>query len=232
MLRFCANLTMLFNELAFPDRFAAAARAGFRAVEFKDPFLHEPARLAELLHENALQLVLFNLPPGNRDLGDRGLGCQPLRRSEFRDGVGLAIEYARVLGCGLVNCLSGVAPPGIARGLLHETYVDNLRFASVEMEKHGVRAVIEPVNGIDIPGAFLTRTDQAASILDEVGSGNLGIEYDVYQAQREEGNLAVTLERHMPRIWHMQVADVPSRAEPGTGEINYPYLFQIGRAHV
>lgn len=225
MPRFAANLSMLFNEVAFLGRFEAAARAGFGAVEFMSPYEHDAREIAARLRGHGLTQVLFNMPAGDRPRGDRGIACQPARQAEFRASVQLALEYATTLGTGMVNCLAGIAPPGVEREALHATYVENLDHACQQAARVGVKVVIEPLNPHDFPGFFLTRTDQAAAIVAEVGAANLGIEYDVYHAQMAEGNLAATVRRFLPLIWHMQVADVPTRAEPGTGEIRFDYLF-------
>lgn len=227
MLRFTANLTMLFNELPFLERFDAAARAGFRGAEFKDPFSCSKADVVAAVRDSGLEPVLFNMPAGDWDNGERGIGALPGREQEVRDGVALSIEYALALGTRTINMLGGKPPKDADRGLVRRVFVDNLRYAATELKKHGLRLVIEPVNTYDSPGVFLTRTEQAVEIIRDVGADNLGIEYDVYQAQLMEGDLTNTLTKHMARIWHMQVADVPSRAEPGTGEIHYEHVLGV-----
>lgn len=222
---FAANLTMMFTEVPFLDRFALAAKAGFRHVEFLFPYAFPAPDLKALLSEHRLDLVLHNLPAGNWDAGERGIGCLPDRVDEFREGVGLAIEYARALGVPRINCLAGKAPAGVGDAVLRATFVQNLQFAAAELKKAGIKLLIEPINTFDIPGFYLTRTTQALSILDEVGSDNLYLQYDIYHAQRMEGELAATLAAHLPRIAHVQLADNPGRHEPGTGEINYDFLF-------
>src|ERR1043166_3744023 len=226
MLRFSAHLSMLFTEVDFLDRFEAAARAGFGGVEYMGPYDFDKRVIAELLQTHKLTQVLFNMPAGNRAAGDRGIACQPGRRAEFLDSVGLALDYAVALGCVQINCLAGNVPPDLAPQAAHETYVENLRYVAAHAARQNVRVVIEPLNPIDFPGFFLTRTDQAAAIVAEVGSPNLGIEYDVFHAQKSEGNLADTIERHFPLMWHLQIADVPTRQERGTGEIRFNYLFE------
>jgi hydroxypyruvate isomerase len=226
MPRFAANLTMLFTELPFMQRFEAAARAGFEAVEYLFPYAFDKKELAGALRANTLQQVLHNLPAGNWDAGERGIACHPDRVGEFREGVGVAIDYATALGCPQVNCLAGKFPAGAALQDAHRTLVENLRFAAKELDAAGIRLVIEPINHFDIPGFFLTRTDQALALLDEVASPNLKLQYDVYHAQRMEGELGATLSKHVDRIGHIQLADNPGRGEPGTGEINYPWLFR------
>lgn len=227
MLRFTANLTMLFNEVGFLDRFALAAKAGFRGVEFKDPFAYRKEDVVSAVRDSGLEPVLFNMPAGDWAGGERGIGCIPGREQEVRDGVALTIDYALALKTGIINMLGGIPPKGADRDLVRRTFVENLRYAASELKKHGLRLVIEPVNTYDSPGVFLTRTEQAVEIIRDVGADNLGIEYDVYQAQLMEGDLTNTLRKHMARIWHMQVADVPSRAEPGTGEINYEHVLGV-----
>ena len=226
MPKFAANLTMLFTELPFMDRFEAAAKAGFEAVEYLFPYAFDKKELAAALRANGLEQVLHNLPAGNWDGGERGIACHPDRVSEFKEGVGRAIDYATALGCPRHNCLAGKLPVGAALQDAHPTLVDNLRFAARELEGAGIRLVIEPINSFDIPGFFLTRTDQALALLDEVGSSNLKVQYDIYHAQRMEGELGNTLSRHIARIGHIQLADNPGRGEPGTGEINYAWLFR------
>jgi hydroxypyruvate isomerase len=226
MPRFAANLTMLFDDLPFLDRFAAAREAGFAAVEYLFPYDHPPAELLARLRHHGLKQVLHNLPAGNWAAGDRGIACDPRRVQEFRDGVAHAIRYAHALDCPQLNCLAGKLPAGVPPQEATATLVDNLHYAARELGREGLRLLVEPINAFDIPGFFLTRTDQALAILDEVGADNLLLQYDVYHAQRSEGELAATLQRHLPRIGHIQVADNPGRHEPGTGEINYAFLFR------
>lgn len=226
MPRFAANLTMLFTELPFMERFEAAAKAGFKAVEYLFPYAYDKKELTAALRGNGLQQVLHNLPAGNWDSGERGIGCHPDRVSEFREGVGMAIDYATALGCPKLNCLLGKLPAGVSPEQARKTTVENLRFAARELQSAGIMLLIEPINHFDIPGFFLTRTDQALSIIDEVGSTNLLLQYDIYHAQRMEGELAATITKNMARIGHIQLADNPGRGEPGTGEINYAWLFK------
>ncbi len=226
MPKFAANLSMLFTELPFLDRFEAAAEAGFRGVEYLFPYAFPKEALAERLARHGLVQVLHNLPAGNWEAGERGIACHPDRVGEFRDGVGRAIDYAHALGCTQINCLAGVAPAGVAEAALRDTFVANLRFAASQLAEAGIRLLIEPINTFDIPGFYLNRTAQAAEILDEVASDNLFIQYDIYHAQRMEGELAATIARHLPRIAHIQLADNPGRHEPGSGEIHYPWLLR------
>ncbi|KWT97087.1 MULTISPECIES: hydroxypyruvate isomerase [unclassified Variovorax] len=226
MPRFAANLTMLFTELPFMQRFEAAAKAGFKAVEYLFPYPFDKKELTAALRANGLQQVLHNLPAGNWEGGERGIACHPDRVGEFREGVGMAIDYATALGCPKLNCLLGKLPVGVGAQEARQVAVENLRFAARELQSAGIMLLIEPVNHFDIPGFFLTRTDQALSIIDEVGSTNLLLQYDIYHAQRMEGELAATITKNMARIGHIQLADNPGRGEPGTGEINYPWLFK------
>lgn len=226
MPRFAANLSMLFTELPFLERFGAAARAGFQGVEYLFPYAFNKDELAEQLERHRLVQVLHNLPAGNWEGGERGIACHPDRVAEFRHGVGRAIEYATALGCTQINCLAGIAPAGVSPELLRYTLLSNLRYAAGQLQEAGIRLLIEPINTFDIPGFYLSRTAQAADILDEVGADNLFIQYDLYHAQRMEGELAATVARHLPRIAHIQLADNPGRHEPGSGEINYPWLLR------
>lgn len=225
MPRFAANLTMLFTEQPFLDRFELAAKAGFDAVEFLFPYAHPAQEIKQRLDDNGLKLVLHNLPAGDWDAGERGIACLPDRKEDFKSGVGKAVEYAKALGVGQLNCLAGKAPAGVADDRLRATFVENLAFAAKALKAADLKLLIEPVNGIDIPGFYLTRSAQALAILDEVGSDNAYLQYDIYHMQRTEGELAATLQKHLPRIAHVQLADNPGRNEPGTGEINYPFLF-------
>jgi hydroxypyruvate isomerase len=225
MPRFAANLTMLYTEHAFLDRFEPAARAGFEAVEFLFPYAFDPLEIRRRLDANGLSLVLHNLPAGDWEAGERGIACHPDRIDEFRAGVARAIDTARVLGVGQLNCLAGKAPAGVPEDVLRRTLVANLRHAADALGAAGLRLLIEPINTFDIPGFYLNRTAQAARLLEEVGAENAFIQYDLYHAQRMEGELAATLQAYLPRIGHIQLADNPGRHEPGTGEINYPFLF-------
>ncbi len=227
MPQFAANLTMLFNEVPFMERFEAAAKAGFKHVEFLFPYAFPAADIKARLDDNGLSLVLHNLPAGDWDAGERGIACHPDRVEEFRTGVAKAIEYAKVLGVKQLNCLVGKVPAGADDKAVHQTMVDNLRFAAGELKNAGLRLLIEPINTFDIPGFALNRTEQALALMDEVGSDNLFVQYDIYHAQRMEGELGATLEKNLARIGHIQLADNPGRNEPGTGEINYPFLFKL-----
>jgi len=225
MPKFAANLTMLFTEAPFLDRFERAAQAGFKAVEFLFPYAYAAQEIRQRLDAYGLALVLHNLPAGDWEAGERGIACHPERVGEFREGVGRAIAYAQALGVGQINCLAGKAPAGVGEDALRQTFVENLRFAATELKQAGLRLLIEPINTFDIPGFYLNRTAQAVAILDEVGADNAFVQYDLYHAQRMEGELAATVQKFLPRIGHVQLADNPGRNEPGTGEIHYPFLF-------
>jgi hydroxypyruvate isomerase len=227
MPKFAANLTMLYNEVPFLDRFAAAARHGFKGVEFMFPYPYRPAEIAERLQGHGLAMVLHNLPAGDWDGGERGIACHPDRVQEFRDGVGRAIEYATALGCKQVNCLAGKAPGGIPEAKLRDAFVENLAYAATQLGAAGIKLLIEPVNTRDIPGFYLNKTAQALKLIAEIGSDNLFLQYDIYHMQIMEGDLARTIEAALPKIAHVQLADNPGRNEPGTGEINYPFLFSF-----
>lgn len=226
MPKFAANLTMLFTELPFLDRFAAARAAGFEAVEYLFPYDWPRQELAARLKEHCLQQVLHNLPAGDWAAGERGIACHPDRVAEFRAGVARAIEYAHALGCPQLNCLAGKLPAGVDPAKARTTFIANLRFAAAQLQANNLRLLVEPINTFDIPGFFLTRTDQALALIEEVDADNLFLQYDIYHAQRMEGELAGTLARHLPSIGHIQLADNPGRNEPGTGEINYAFLFR------
>jgi hydroxypyruvate isomerase len=225
MTKLAANLTMLYNEVDFLDRFDAAAQSGFEGVEFLFPYAFPQDALAERLHKNRLTQVLHNLPAGDWAAGERGIACHPDRVGEFQDGVGRAIDYATRLGCRQVNCLAGIAPKGVAAEAARATLVANLRFAADKLGAAGIRLLIEPINTYDIPGFFLSRTQQALDIIEDTGSPNLFLQYDIYHMQRMEGELANTIKANLGAIAHIQLADNPGRNEPGTGEINYRFLF-------
>lgn len=226
MPKLAANLTMLFNEHDFLDRFREAAQAGFRGVEFLFPYAYAREAIHERLVRHELTLVLHNLPAGDWNAGERGIAVLPERVAEFRDGVARAIDYAGALGCDQINCLAGIGPEGVERARLHDTLRENLAYAASELKKAGIRLLIEPINTRDIPGFFLTNTAQAVALIEETGSDNLFVQYDAYHMQIMEGDLARTIEENLPRIAHVQLADNPGRHEPGTGEINYPFLFK------
>jgi hydroxypyruvate isomerase len=225
MPKFSANLSMLFGEVDFLDRFDAAAKAGFTGVEYLFPYAYKKEELVEKLHKNGLVQVLHNLPAGNWEKGERGIACHPDRVNEFKEGVAKAIDYATALGCKQVNCLVGLTPQGVDPLKAHDLIVSNVSFAAGELKKAGIRLLIEPCNTRDMPGFFLNYTAQALKIIEATGSDNVFVQYDVYHAQVMEGDLANTIEKNLAKIGHIQIADNPGRHEPGTGEINYPYLF-------
>ena len=226
MPRFCANLTMLYNEHGFLDRFAAARADGFAGVEYMFPYAFRKEDLAEAIERNGLVQVLHNLPAGNWEGGERGIACLPDRTGEFQEGGGRSLEYARALGCPQLNCLVGLTPTNVDAERVRQTLVDNLRFAARELGQAGIRLLVEPVNSKDIPGFHLDRVDKAVAVLEDVGSPNAFLQFDFYHQQRMDGELLATYRRLKDRIAHVQIADNPGRNEPGTGEINYPFLFE------
>ena len=227
MPKLAANLTMLYNEVDFLDRFEAAAKSGFAGVEYLFPYAYPKEQLAERLAKHKLTQVLHNLPAGDWAAGERGIACHPTRVSEFQDGVGKAIDYARALGCKQVNCLAGIAPKDVAPDTIRATLVDNLRFAARSLSAAGIKLLIEPINTFDIPGFYLSHSRQGLDIIRDTGSNNLFLQYDIYHMQRMEGELAATMKAHLVQIAHLQLADNPGRNEPGTGEINYRFLFRF-----
>ncbi|MES2712212.1 MAG: 2-oxo-tetronate isomerase [Pseudomonadota bacterium] len=226
MPRFAANLSMMFGEIPFLDRFAAARKARFEAVEFLFPYDHPAAEIATRLKDNGLAQVLFNAPPGDWTNGERGMAALPGRQSEFRDAIFKALEYATALECPRLHVMAGLAPAGVAHDTLTATYGANLAWAAEECGRSGVKPVIEPINHRDIPGFFLNTTDQAAAIIHAVGPEKLGMQFDLYHCQITEGDIVKRVEKHLPLIAHMQVADNPGRNEPGTGEVNWPFVFE------
>ena len=226
MPRFAANLSMLFTEVDFLDRFAAAADAGFSGVEYLFPYDYPAEQIKAQLDANKLQQVLFNLPAGDWAAGERGIACDPSRVEEFRAGVDKAIAYAQVLGNRQINCLAGIRPQGHDCATIKQTFVDNLKYAAGKLEAAGIRLVMEMINTRDIPGFYLNNTQQALEIREAVGSANLYLQYDIYHMQIMEGDLARTVESNLAVINHVQLADNPGRNEPGTGEINYRFLFE------
>ncbi|AJY45898.1 hydroxypyruvate isomerase [Martelella endophytica] len=227
MPKFAANLSFLYADRPFLDRIAAAAKDGFPAVEYVGPYDFPEEKVAAALKAANVKQALFNLPAGDWAGGERGIGCLPDRVEEFKAGVDKAISYAKALGCPKVNCLAGIAPRGVASEMLEETLVENLKYAAPRLAEVGVKLLLEPINLRDIPGFFVSTTDHAERILDAVGSDNLFIQYDIYHTQVMQGDLAETYRRLKAKIAHVQLADNPGRHEPGTGEINYPYLFNM-----
>jgi hydroxypyruvate isomerase len=227
MPKFSANLSMLFPERPFLERFPVAAAAGFGAVEYSQPYDYPAEQLADLLHKHKLQQCLFNMPAGNWAAGERGIACLPDRVGEFQDAVGKAVHYANVLQCPLVNCLSGLKPASVPHDKAQATFVANLRFAAAELKKIGVVLLTEPINFYDMPGFFINTSAQGIAAIDAAGGDNMKLQYDIYHMQRMEGELAETITRLMPRIGHFQIAGNPKRTEPDKGEINYPFLLQL-----
>jgi len=225
MPKFAANLTMLFTERPFLERCAAARAAGFDAVEFLFPYAWPAQEIKALLTQHRLRLVLHNLPAGDWDAGERGIACLPDRTEEFRAGVARAIEYVTALEVPQLNCLIGKVPAGVDPRQIDETVIENLRHAAAELARHGKRLVIEAINTYDIPGFYLHGTAQALRLIEQVGADNLLVQYDIYHMQRMEGEIAATLQKHLNRIGHVQLADNPGRHEPGTGELNWRFLF-------
>ncbi len=225
MPRFAANLSMMFTEVDFLDRFDAAARAGFRGVEFLFPYDHPAAEIRRRLDAAGLTQALFNMPPGDWAKGERGMACLPGRQGEFREGVKRALDYAAVLDCKLVHCMAGIVPAGVAPVTAGSVYAANLAWAAEQAHAAEVKLVIEPINHRDMPGYFLNTQAQGAAIVDAIGRDRLGLQFDVYHVQVTEGDITKRMEQFMPMIAHMQVADVPARNEPGTGEIGWKFVF-------
>ncbi len=227
MPKFAANLTMLFTEFDFLDRFAAARAAGFDGVELLFPYAYDAQQIGERLRRHRLELVLHNMPPGDWDGGERGIACDPRRVEEFRRGVERARDFASALRVPRLHCMAGIAPPGVATERARATLIDNLRHAADRLRPHGIQLLIEPINTRDIPGYFLTGSRQALDLIADCGRDNIFLQYDVYHMQRMEGELSETIRANLPRIGHIQIADTPGRHEPGSGEINYAYLFAL-----
>jgi hydroxypyruvate isomerase len=229
MPQFAANLSMLYNEHAFPDRFAAAAADGFKAVEYLFPYAFAATELAQQLRDHGLQQVLFNAPPGNWDAGERGLACLPGREAEFRAGFAQALEYAQVLDCPRIHVMAGLAPGGVERARLQATYEANLVWAAGQAASAGRDVLIEPINTRDIPGFFLNRQDEAHRIVASLGAANLKVQMDLYHCQIVEGDVAMKIRQWLPtgQVGHMQIAGVPMRHEPDLGELHHPYLFDV-----
>jgi 2-dehydrotetronate isomerase len=238
MPQFAANLSWMYTELPMAERFAAAARDGFSAVEILSPYVWAPQELKAILQRNDLQLVLFNAPPGGVDpagiekawaSSQKGTACLSGREAEFRGGIAIALEYAQVLGCPRIHVMAGVLPAGVEREAAQPTYVNNLREAAAMAAKVGVDLLIEPINTRDIPRFFLNRQDHAHEIVREVDAANVKVQMDLYHCQIVEGDLAMKLRKYLPtgHVGHIQIAGVPGRNEPDVGEINYPYLFAL-----
>lgn len=227
MPKFAANLSMMFNEVPFPQRFGAAADAGFKAVEFLFPYDHTPQEVASWLQKHDLKNVLFNLPPGDWAAGERGIAALPGREDEFRAGVARAVEYARALGTPSVHMMAGLIPAGADMAIHRALYLQNLRHAADEVARHGLQLLIEPINGRDMPGYFLQSQAQAHQLRVESGASNVKVQMDFYHAQIVEGDLASTFKQYFEHIGHVQIASVPTRNEPDDGEVNYPYLYRL-----
>ena len=229
MPRFAANLSMLYPEHAFLDRYAAAASDGFEAVEFLFPYDFDAAALAQQLADHGLQQVLFNAPPGDWNGGERGMACLPGREAEFRSGFAKALDYAQALHCPRVHVMAGLAPAGADRAPLQATYEANLAWAAAQAQGAGVDVLVEPINTRDIPGFFLNRQDEAHRIVQAIGAPNLKVQMDLYHCQIVEGDVAMKIRQYLPtgRVGHFQIAGVPQRHEPDLGELNHRYLFDV-----
>jgi len=226
MPKFSANLTMMFNEVEFLDRFERASKAGFKAVEYMFPYEWSKEQLAGLLESNNLEQVLFNLPAGNWAGGERGIACIPGREGEFQDGVGKSIEYAKTLQCPVLNCLVGLTPNGVAPDKVRETIIKNSRFAADALANEGIKLLLEALNNKDIPGFYLVGSKQTIELIEEIDHPNVSFQYDIYHMQRMEGELTASITNLADKIGHIQLADNPGRHEPGTGEINFTNLFK------
>jgi hydroxypyruvate isomerase len=227
MPRFAANLSMLFPELRFLDRFAAAAAAGFKGVEFLFPYEHGAAIVAERARAAAVEVVLFNTWPGDWEAGERGLAALPGREADFAAAVATAIDYATTLGCARVHLMAGIPPADADPAACRATYVANLKAAAAMLAPHGITGLIEPINRRDIPGYHLNRQDDAHAVVQRVSAANLAVQMDLYHCQIVEGDLATKLSRYIGGVGHIQIAGVPERHEPDTGEVNYAYLFAL-----
>jgi hydroxypyruvate isomerase len=218
---------MLFGEVELPERFEAAARCGFKAVEIQFPYGWSRRQLADIASHAGVEVVLINIPGGDAQKGERGIACLPARAHEFREGVAKAIEYSMALGCKRMNCLAGIAPRDADGAVLRETFVSNLRYAARELARSGMTLLVEPISTHAVPGFYLNRSAEAFALADEVGADNLKVQYDLYHMRIMGDDLAAAIEANLGRIGHMQFADVPGRHEPGTGEIEFPSLFEL-----
>ncbi|MGJ7578842.1 2-oxo-tetronate isomerase [Variovorax sp. RHLX14] len=229
MPRFAANLSMMYTEHEFLDRFAAAATDGFKGVEFLFPYAYTPQDLARRLADNGLQQALFNAPPGDWDAGERGMSALPGREDEFRQSIARALEYAEALNCPHIHVMAGMVPAGADRAVMRSTYVANLRWACEQARPAGRTLLIEPINGRDMPSYFLSRQDDAHAVIAEVGADNLKVQMDLYHCQIVEGDLAMKIRHYLPtgRVGHFQIAGVPDRHEPDQGEVDFRYLFGV-----
>ena len=229
MPRFAANLSMMYGEHSFMDRFAAAAADGFSAVEFLFPYAFEAGALARALVDNGLQQVLFNAPAGDFERGERGMAALPGREAEFRGHFERALEYAAALACPRVHVMAGLVPEGVTREQLRPTYIANLGWAAERAASAGLDILIEPINTRDIPGYFLNRQAEAHAVVAEVGSPRLKVQMDLYHCQIVEGDVATKLRQYLPggHVGHLQIAGVPERHEPDRGELDYGYMFEV-----
>jgi hydroxypyruvate isomerase len=227
MPKFAANLTMMFTEVPFPERFARAAKAGFEGVEFLFPYDHAPQGVAGWLHESRLVNVLFNMPPGDWTAGERGLAALPGREAEFRASVAKALDYARALGTERLHVMAGLLSAGADRARHRAVYVGNLRHAARELAREGRTLLIEPINTRDMPGYFLNTQDDGHAICGEVGEPNLKVQMDFYHTQIVQGDVTMTLRKYFAGVGHIQIAGVPERHEPDTGELNNNYLMRV-----
>jgi hydroxypyruvate isomerase len=239
MPKFAANLSLMYPELPFLERFEAAAKDGFKAVEFLFPYAFSAQELAARLQGNGLQQVLFNAPPGGSDAasiasawdqaGDKGTAAVPGREAEFRAGVLLALAYAEALDCPRIHLMAGLVAAGRGREQVLPVYLANLRWAAAEAAQRGRDVLIEPINTRDVPGFFLNRQDHAHEIVAEVGAPNLKVQMDLYHCQIVEGDVAMKIRKYLPTgaVGHFQIAGVPERHEPDIGEVNYAYLFGV-----
>lgn len=226
MTKLAANLSMLYQQSPFLERFSLASKDGFRAVEFLFPYEFKKEDIGRDLKENELQIVLHNLPAGDWAAGERGIACLPNRADEFRAGVKTAIEYATYLGVSQLNCLAGIKPENLSDAVAEKTLIENLKFAAGMLKAAGIKLLLEPINNFDIPGFFVNSTKKGLEIILKVESENIFLQYDIYHAQRMEGEIALTIHKNLSKIAHIQIADNPGRNEPGTGEINYKFLFE------
>jgi hydroxypyruvate isomerase len=225
--KFAANLSFIFQEVGFLDRFVAAAQCGFKAVEYLGAYEHPPEVVAAALEKNRLVQALFNMPPGDWAKGERGIAALPGREAEFRAGIDTALAYAKATKCRLLHAMAGLVPKEHDRGAALRTYIANLSYAAERLATEGITVIIEPINNRDIPGYFLNRTTEAINVIDEVGHPNLQLQLDLYHVQIMEGDLAYKIRALAGRYPHIQIAGNPGRHEPDIGEINYPFLFDL-----
>jgi hydroxypyruvate isomerase len=222
-----ANLSMMFTEVPFLERFALAADAGFKGVEYLFPYDHPAETIAKALQDNGLQNVLFNLPPGNWQTGDRGLAALPGREADFDALIDTALEYAKIIGCPCLHAMAGIPPADANPYACQNTYVRNIKHAAERCAPHGVTVLLEPINPRDIPGFYLNRQADAIATLDSIGAANAAVQMDLYHCQIVEGDVAMKIRANIDRVAHFQIAGVPDRHEPDLGEVNYPYLFDV-----